>query len=191
MKTLQSFAQLSLVIVASMLIAGPVSATGVRDYHDRGEFDFSFLKNKGQFKNKIAAAVEHSDWLENLQGRINKDGVEHKFSGLSLFAKTDSYSHGKGSRHKGALKNLFGGSGVSKHEGHFQRLLEGNPGYADHQARFDGPERGLDRIAQRIISQNRSDGASVVPIPAAAWLMLSALSVLGWRGKKNALKEGL
>jgi len=191
MKTLQSFAQLSLVIVGSMLIAGPVSATGIRDYHDRGGFDFSFLKSNGQFRNKIPGAAAHSDWLENLEGRINKDDAEHKFSGFSLFGKNKDYSRGKRVGHEGPLNFLFGTSDGKKHEGHFKRLLENNPRYADHLVGFDGSERGLELVAKKIISHKSPGSSSVVPIPAAAWLMLSGLSVLGWRGKKQATKNPL
>jgi hypothetical protein len=169
MKTLWGFAQLSLVLVGSMLIAGPASATGIRDYQDRGEFDFSFLKRNGQFRNKIAGAVAHSDWL----GRL------------------EDYSDGEINRHDGSLKFLFGSSGGKKYEDHFNVFLETNPRYADYLVKFDGSEHGIGHIAQKIISDSQSVGASVVPIPAAAWLMFSALSVLAWRGKKSGDKKSL
>ena len=190
MKTLLGFAQLSLVLVGSMLIAGPASATGIRDYQDRGEFDFSFLNRNDQFRNKIAGAVAHSDWLENLEGQLGKLGG-HRFSERSIFGKLEDYSDGKINRHDGSLKFLFGSSGGKKYEDRFNVFLETNPRYADYLVKFDGSEHGLGHIAQKIISDSQSVGASVVPIPAAAWLMFSALSVLAWRGKKSGDKKAL
>jgi hypothetical protein len=188
MKKLWGFAQLSLVLVGSILIAGPVSATGIRDHHDRGEFDFSFLNKNGQFRNKITGAVARSAWLEDLEGQIGKGG-EYRFSEHSIFGKLEDYSDGKINRHDGSLKFLFGSSGGKQYEERFKAFFENNPRYADYLVKFDGAEHGLGHIAQKIVSDSQSVGASVVPIPAAAWLMFSALSVLAWRGKKSGDKK--
>jgi hypothetical protein len=189
MKTLWSFAQLSLVIVGSIIIAGPVSATGIRDYHDRGEFDFSSLSTNGQLRAKIAGAVAHSDWLENLEDHIGKGRGEHASSERSIFGKFDDYSQGKERRYEDPLKFLFGSLGGEKHADHFKTFFEKNPRYADRLAGFDDSRRGLGLIAKKIASDSQSVGASVVPIPAAAWLMFSGLSVLAWRSKKTGDKK--
>jgi hypothetical protein len=57
---------------------------------------------------------------------------------------------------------------------------------------FDGKgdfdkEKFFDFIQAK--TQGRNGHSSVVPIPAAVWLMISALSLLGWRGRKSGARK--
>jgi len=178
MKTFPNAINLAIALAISALIAAPVNATNVYSMRDKA----------------AGAHAKHSfDFKETLESRWRGKESYKKLRGIhSLFGELDnedrerwssrikSFALSKPGIDKGKLEDYF--SDWENEHGLDIRgkyLLGGYGG-------FDRKEVLVDYINMK---KDQSAGASVVPIPPAAWLMISALGVLGWRGRQSAANK--
>ena len=122
----------------------------------------------------------------SVKGGNKKSGVNH-----SIFGKFDIQVKGTGHSRQDPLEFSIVGVNGDTPEDYLARLSSGgrvNSLFATHVAGFNGPNSNH-AFEQLKVTNGHFGGSSVVPIPAAAWLMLSALAVLGWRGKKSVARK--
>jgi hypothetical protein len=111
----------------------------------------------------------------------------------SIFGKFDVQVKGTGRNRKDALEfSIIGLDGDTPEDYITELSTKGRIAslFATHVAGYNGPEgqhpfEGLDIK----VNNGHFGGSSVVPIPAAAWLMFSGLAVLGWRGRHSVGKD--
>jgi len=106
----------------------------------------------------------------------------------SIFGNFDVQVQGTGSSRKDPLEFAIVGVNGDTPEDYIAELsTKGRVAslFATHVAGYNGTDDTYAFNGVELkVNNGHFGGASVVPIPAAAWLMLSALGVLGWRGKK-------
>jgi hypothetical protein len=103
----------------------------------------------------------------------------------SVFGKFDVTLQGTGSSRQDPLMfSIVGVTGDSPAD-YIEKLSSRDALFAAHVAGFEmtGSRQGSG------VTSAQFGGSSVVPIPAAVWLMFSALTVLGWKGRKSATNK--
>jgi hypothetical protein len=111
----------------------------------------------------------------------------------SIFGKFDVQVQGTGNNRQDPLEFSIIGLDGDTPEDYIAKLsTTGRVAslFAAHVAGYNGPEgqHGLEGLDIKV-NNGHFGGSSVVPIPAAAWLMFSGLAVLGWRGRHSVGKD--
>ncbi len=103
----------------------------------------------------------------------------------SVFGEFDVTLKGTGSVRQDPLSFAIVGVTGDSPADYIKTLSSGGALFAAHVAGFEISSAGRGSRGKNLTSA-QFGGSSVVPIPAAVWLMFSALTVLGWRGKNSA-----
>ena len=184
MRTLPSVMALAIGIIVVQLVATPASASSLKYFKQFSQQSSQSL-NHFDSGNHVPVVGPKLPWLTEFTGG-NPDHYPSVFDGL-----TADQSERLSLLRDAFQQSLFGDRGALRE-------------YISEQSNnhFDGHRfaMGTDRFGFRFIdseaknwdwknSKPSREQTGVVPIPAAVWLMFSALAVLGWRGKNSAASE--
>ena len=219
MKTFRIFAKLSLALVASLAFAMPASASSLAVYLDQVNVDLGFpggtnyltVTISDGIAGNIDFKVETSQSLSDQAGPnfgiqsfsfnfgdsgatadnllLNNDWVANDRSpNHSIYGRFDVQLNGTGSTRQDPLLFSIVGVAGDTPEDYIKEFSSRNTLFAAHVAGFDSSNDNLNLTTSNATSA-QFGGSSVVPLPPAAWLMISGLAVLGWRGKKSAARK--
>ena len=177
MKTFTDAVNLAVVLTISALVAAPVSATNVhsmRDKSGRGHLQQSF--DFGEFHESRWQGKESYKKLRSIHSIFSEHDREDRERWSS---RIQSFDFSKLGIDKGKLEDYIS-NWQEEHSSHIRDkyFFRGHGGF-DKEVLVDYID----------IKKDQNAGPSVVPIPPAAWLMISALGVLGWRGRQSAAKK--
>jgi len=136
---------------------------------------FSF--NFGDSGASVENLVLPSDWK-----------VSNGVGSHSVFGEFDVTLKGTGSIRQEPLSFAIVGVTGDSPADYIKALSSGGALFAAHVAGFEITSTGRGPRSKNLTSA-QFGGSSVVPIPAAVWLLFSALAVLGWRGKNSTAGE--
>jgi len=116
------------------------------------------------------------------------NGSGDKSPNASIYGKFDVQLTGTGSSRQDPLQFSIVGVADDTPEDYIQKFSSRDTLFAAHVAGFDS---SLDSLSVTMSGATSAQfgGSSVVPLPPAAWLMMSGLAVLGWRGKISAARK--
>jgi len=160
MRTFRNAANVGLVFTAFTLLAGPVAASNVHSI-------------KSQSSHSMAAVFANKHFAQRDAFGDSEDLFPGRGRGLKKFLKL-SFENRNEDWLEGKIEDWIA-KGPGRGKG-LERIIK----FAEHHKGNHGFE-GIDNIG----GDNGHHGGDVVPIPAAVWLMVSALSLLGWRGRKS------
>lgn len=177
MKTFTDAVNLAVVLMISALVAAPVSATNVhsiRDKSGRGHSQQSF--DFGDFHESRWEGKESYKKLRGIHSIFSERGQEGR---KRWGSRIQSFDFSKFRIDKGKLEDYIS-NWQEEHSSHIRDkyFFRGHGGF-DKEVLVDYID----------VKKDQNVGASVVPIPPAAWLMISALGVLGWRGRQSAAEK--
>jgi hypothetical protein len=219
MKTFQSLAKLSLALVAGLTITMQANASSLAVYLDQVNVDLGFPAGTNYLQVTISDGadgnidfkVETSESLSNQAGPnfgiqsfslnfgdsgatagnlqlTNGWSVNDNSPNHSIFGRFDVQLNGTGSNRQDPLQFSIVGVAGDTPEDYIKEFSSRNTLFAAHVAGFDSSLDNLNLTTSNLTSA-QFGGSSVVPLPPAAWLMISGLAVLGWRGKQSAAKK--
>jgi hypothetical protein len=136
-------------------------------------FSFNFGDSGASAENLVLP----SDW------EVSNGAGSH-----SVFGKFDVTLKGTGSNRLDPLEFSIDGVSGDSPADYIKKLSSGDALFAAHVAGFEMSSTDQGSLGKNLTSA-QFGGSSVVPIPAAVWLMFSALAVLGWRGKKSVASK--
>lgn len=177
MKAFTDAINLAVVLTISALVAAPVNATNVHSMwdksgrgHSQKSFDFGeFHESRWQGKE----SYKKLRGIHSLFGELDREDRERWSS------RIQSFDFSKLGIDKGKLEDYIS-NWQEEHSLHIRdKYFFSGHGSFDKEVLVDYID----------IKKDQNAGASVVPIPPAAWLMISALGVLGWRGRQSAAKK--
>jgi len=177
MKTFTNAANLAIVLAISALMAAPVNATNVHSLWEksaRGHSPTSF-----DFKEILEKRWHATEGYKEFRGKHSLFDEFDREDRDNWRSRAQSFDLSKLGIDKGSLEDYFS-DWDQKHGLNIRdKYFFGGHGSFDKEVLVDYINMKKDQHA----------GTSVVPIPPAAWLMVSALGVLGWRGRKSAAKK--
>jgi hypothetical protein len=219
MKTFQSLAKLSLALLAGLTITMQANASSLAVYLDQVNVDLGFPAGTNYLQVTISDGadgnidfkVETSESLSNQAGpnfgiqsfslnfgdsgatagnlQLNNGwGVKDNSPNHSIFGRFDVQINGTGSSRQDPLEFSIVGVAGDTPEDYIKEFSSRNTLFAAHVAGFDSSIDSLN-VTNSNLSSAQFGGSSVVPLPPAAWLMISGLAVLGWRGKQSTARK--
>ncbi|TDJ43313.1 MAG: hypothetical protein E2O50_05105 [Gammaproteobacteria bacterium] len=156
MRTYPGVMALAIAVITAQLVATPTSAASLKHFKQLPRQSSQSL-TKHNFSNHVPMVGPKSPWM----GEFTAGNRDHPVFG-----------------DRGNLHEYLDELSNDHSDGHRLAMEVGRLGF-----RFTGgkPKDWLNSKD----SKNPGQQTNVVPIPAAVWLMFSALAVLGWRGKKS------